>query len=181
MESIKLSVFNLVGGEFCTEPDDGQIVFETLSKALKQSKSVEVSFQNVEILTASFLNLAIGQLYKDFSEENIRALVKVVDIDEGNSALLRRVINTAKLYYQDPDRILTRAKKMENATSQWLVTTGTNELINGTRCLLLFEGGFYRIGIWVESEGCFREDLPIDKTRLGMKFTQPLIKFSIIF
>jgi len=98
----KLAVFNLVGSEFCVQSKDGDAIFETLSKALSQEQSIEISFQNVEILTAPFLHTAIGQLYRDFSEEKIRDLVKVVDIADADIALLRRVIETAKLYYKDP-------------------------------------------------------------------------------
>lgn len=100
--SITLSVFNLVGSDFCVEAKDGEVVFSAISKALKQGQAVEISFQNVEMLTSAFLNTAIGQLYRDFSEEEIRTLVKVVDMSDVDTALLRRVIETAKLYYKDP-------------------------------------------------------------------------------
>lgn len=102
MNPIRISVFNLVGSEFCVEAKDGEIVFNSINKALQQEQSVEISFQNVEMLTSAFLNTAIGQLYRDFSEERIRALVKVVDMADADIALLRRVIETAKLYYKDP-------------------------------------------------------------------------------
>ena len=102
MNPIRIPVFNLVGSGFCVEDKDGDVVFNTISKALQQEQSVEISFQNVEMLTSAFLNTAIGQLYRDFSEEKIRALVKVIDIADADIALLRRVIETAKLYYKDP-------------------------------------------------------------------------------
>lgn len=102
MNPIRLSVFNLVGNEFCVEAKDGETIFNLLSKALSQKQSVEISFQNVEMLTSAFLNTAIGQLYRDFSEEAIRASVTVVDMEDADIALLRRVIETAKLYFQDP-------------------------------------------------------------------------------
>jgi len=102
MNPIRISVFNLVGSGFCVEAKDGDAVFSSISKALQKEQAVEISFQNVEMLTSAFLNTAIGQLYRDFSEETIRALVKVVDMSDVDIALLRRVIETAKLYYKDP-------------------------------------------------------------------------------
>jgi len=102
MNPIKISVFNLVGSGFCVEAKDGDSVFKAISKALQQEQAVEISFQNVEMLTSAFLNTAIGQLYRDFSTEKIRALVTVADMADADIALLRRVIETAKLYYQDP-------------------------------------------------------------------------------
>jgi hypothetical protein len=103
MKPIAISVFNLVGSSFCVEAKDGEAIFQAISKALRQGQPVEISFQNVEMLTSAFLNTAIGQLYRDFSEETVRALAKVTDMEDADKALLRRVIETAKLYYKDPN------------------------------------------------------------------------------
>ena len=72
MEILTISVFNVVGNSFCVEADDGQKVYEIIKKALQENRKVKVSFQNVEMLTSAFLNTAIGQLYKDFSEVEIK-------------------------------------------------------------------------------------------------------------
>lgn len=102
MNPIKISVFNLVGNGFCTDAKDGEVVFNAISKAIQQEQLVEISFQNVDMLTSAFLNPAIGQLYRDFTEEKVRELVRVTEIDDADIALLRRVIDTAKLYYKEP-------------------------------------------------------------------------------
>jgi len=112
MNSTTISVFNLVGSGFCVEAKDGDTIFSAITKALKQEVAVEISFQNVEMLTSAFLNTAIGQLYKDFSEEKIRALIKVSDITKADNALLRRVIETAKLYYNDPSWLDESVKRI---------------------------------------------------------------------
>jgi hypothetical protein len=112
MKPIAISVFNLVGSSFCVEAKDGDAVFNAVSKALQQGQAVEISFQNVEMLTSAFLNTAIGQLYRDFSEETVRALVKATDMEEADKALLRRVVETAKLYYQDPTWLEESVKRI---------------------------------------------------------------------
>lgn len=100
---IQISVFNLVGSSFCVDPDDGQAVFEALHQAITQKQAIQLSFQNVELLTSAFLNTAVGQLYNgDFADEDIRNYIDVVEIDPVDVALLRRVVNTAKLYYRNP-------------------------------------------------------------------------------
>jgi hypothetical protein len=55
------------------------------------------------MLTTAFLNTAIGQLYKDFSEEFIRENLKVENMTETGKIILKRVVDTAKLRYNDPD------------------------------------------------------------------------------
>jgi hypothetical protein len=62
-----------------------------------------VSFRNVTSLTSAFLNAAIGQLYGSFNEEEIRAKLQVEDVEPEDLELLKRVVDTAKEYFKDPD------------------------------------------------------------------------------
>jgi hypothetical protein len=55
-------------------------------------------------LTSAFLNAAIGQLYGEFDEKEIRALLTVANIQPDDLALLKRVVDTAKLYFSDPQQ-----------------------------------------------------------------------------
>ncbi len=105
MEEIYINVFNIVGNSFCVEADDGENVFKQIFATLKAGKKVIVSFQNVEMITSAFLNSAIGQLYRDFEEKQIKDTVKVLHLEGSDLALLKRVIDTAKLYYKDPERL----------------------------------------------------------------------------
>lgn len=100
-ENIKISVFGIVGSPLCVASDDGQKVYERLNTALGADRKVVLSFHNVTTLTSAFLNAAIGQLYRTFSEERIRDLLKVEDMDQDDLALLKRVVDNAKLYFKD--------------------------------------------------------------------------------
>jgi hypothetical protein len=44
----------------------------------------------------------VGQLYKDYSEEAIKENLRVENISELGKVILKRVVDTAKLYYNDP-------------------------------------------------------------------------------
>lgn len=110
-KSLKLSIFEVVGSPFCVASSDGQKVYERLSAALKEEKSITISFYNVTTLTSAFLNSAIGQLYGAFPEETIRSLLKVEDIQEEDLLLLKHVIETAKLYFKDPKKFDQAAQK----------------------------------------------------------------------
>jgi len=99
-----LSVFEIVGSSLCVASDDGQKVHDRIAAALHQGMRVTVSFQNVTSLTSAFLNAAIGQLYGAFTEDEIRAKIKVQDMEPEDRALLKRVVETAKAYFKDPER-----------------------------------------------------------------------------
>ena len=103
-EHIHISAFEVVGSPFCVASSDGQKICDQLITALKVDRSIALSFRDVTTLTAAFLNAAIGQLYGIFSEEQIRTRLKVVDLEPDDLALLKRVVETAKLYFKDPER-----------------------------------------------------------------------------
>ena len=103
-EDVRISMFEIVGGPLCVASNDGQRIYDRLAAALKANRSVTLSFRKVATLTAAFLNAAIGQLYGTFSEEKIRSQLKVEDMEQGDLALLKRVVDNAKLYFKDPQR-----------------------------------------------------------------------------
>ena len=103
-ETIRISIYEVVGGPLCVASDDGQKVYERLNIAFETDRNVVLSFLNVTTLTSAFLNAAIGQLYGQFSEEKIRSLLKVEDAEQDDLALLKRVVENAKQYFRDPER-----------------------------------------------------------------------------
>ena len=109
---IRISLFKVVGSPLCIAAGDGQKVFERVVSALTADKKISISFHNVTALTAAFLNAAVGQLYGVFSEEKIRSLLKVENIKQDDLALLKRVVDNAKLYFKDPERYNRAVQKM---------------------------------------------------------------------
>lgn len=105
MENTLINIVNTIGDVYGVEAEDGQKVFELIHKAFAEKKKVTLSFQNIQMLTTAFLNTAVGQLYKDFQEDFIRENLKVTEISESGKVALKRVVDTAKLYYKDPDAL----------------------------------------------------------------------------
>lgn len=103
-KNIHISMFEVVGSPFCVATDAGQKIYDLLDAALKADREVVLSFRNVTALTGAFLSTAVGQLYGTFSEEKIHSLLKVVDAEQDDLALLRSAVNNAKLYFKDPEK-----------------------------------------------------------------------------
>ena len=100
-KSIEISLFEVVGSHLCVASDDGHKVHGRIAAALRENRRVSLSFRNVSALTAAFLNTAVGQLYGGFDEGRIRELLKVKDIEPDDGALLKRVVDNAKRYFED--------------------------------------------------------------------------------
>ncbi len=103
-DRIKISVFGIVGSPLCVASSDGQEIYNRLNTALEANREVALSFHNVTALTSAFLNAAIGQLYGTFSEKKINSLLKVENIEQDDQDLLDRVVDNAKLYFENPER-----------------------------------------------------------------------------
>ena len=103
MEKITINVVNIVGDKFCTEAEDGQKVYVVIDKALKEKRKVSISFLNIEMLTTAFLNTAVGQLYRDYSEDFIKESLSVEHLTPSGTVSLKRVVDTAKLFYKNPN------------------------------------------------------------------------------
>ena len=103
-DKVKMSVFEVVGSPLCVASADGQRVYRRLAAAMKAGRRVGLSFRNVSTMTSAFLNAAVGQLYGEFDEDRIRTLLTVEDMESDDVALLKRVVATAKQYFQNRDR-----------------------------------------------------------------------------
>ena len=114
METITIHIANTIGDLYGVEAEDGQKVFAIIEKAFKAKKSVILSFENIELLTTAFLNTAIGQLYKDYSEEFIKQNLKVENISASGRVALKRVVETAKLFYKDPEALQRSIDEIAN-------------------------------------------------------------------
>lgn len=99
---ITIKIVDLIGNTLCISADDGQKVFGKITSLLKKKKKVVVSFERVEMLIPLFLNVAIGQLYGSFSEEEVRSLIEVKGLSDDDLDLLKRVVDNAKKYYANP-------------------------------------------------------------------------------
>jgi len=100
---INIEVANIIGDVYAIEAAEGQKVFSMIKKAFEENKQVMLSFLNIKILTTAFLNTAIGELYRDFTEDFIRQNLKIETMSESGIIKLKKVVDTAKLRYNDPD------------------------------------------------------------------------------
>ncbi len=90
-----------ITGEYATDADSGQQVYDLIHAALLAGNSVELDFSGVNVFASAFFNFAIGQLLKDLSPDKLNELLKVVELSSNGRSILKRVIDNAKHYYSD--------------------------------------------------------------------------------
>ena len=101
-KEVVVRVVDVIGTSLAVSSDDGQKVFDKVAPLLKQGQKVRLSFENIETVISAFLNAAIGQLYGEFQEDQIRESFGVPrDMSPEDLALLKRVVDNAKLYFKN--------------------------------------------------------------------------------
>jgi len=112
MKSVRLEIVNIIGNTICADVDDAEKVYQSIKKTIEENKKVVLSFKNVEIITSAFLNQAIGQLLKDYTRDELKEMIIFENIKKEDSLLLRRVIDSAELYYKHPDAFKKSIKEI---------------------------------------------------------------------
>ena len=103
-KQLVINILEVVESAHCTSSEDGQKVYQLIQKALREGKRITLSFKNIEDLTSAFLNSAIGQLYNEFSDLDIKDHIAIADASQDDLILLKRVVNRAKEFFKNPDR-----------------------------------------------------------------------------
>ncbi|MHB1004075.1 MAG: STAS-like domain-containing protein [Chloroflexota bacterium] len=88
----------------CVTSEAGQALYDELEQCLRRGDRVLLSFAGVEALTSAFLNAALGQLYGQFTAQEITDGITYIDAEPDDLVLLRRVAEAAKAYFAEPER-----------------------------------------------------------------------------
>lgn len=95
-----ISLILEVGSVFCVDEEDGSKLYKRLYNLLQKNDKICISFKGVKIVTPSFLNQAIGQLYKSFTINKIDCLLKPVSYDEKHISRWNRCKRNSIIYYK---------------------------------------------------------------------------------
>jgi hypothetical protein len=100
-----IRITDVVGNSLCIASDDGEKVHAKIVGVIKRGDKVQLSFAGIQDLTSAFLNSAIGQLYGEFDEQQLKAsLLPPIEASPDDLVLLKRVVERAKEYFKDRKR-----------------------------------------------------------------------------
>lgn len=101
METL-INISNTICSKRALTIEDGTLLFDVIKKHLEHDKKVVLSFNGIELIGNEFLNISIGQLYGVYKEDFIKEHLAIDEnINEEYKELLKRVVDTAKLYYKE--------------------------------------------------------------------------------
>jgi hypothetical protein len=116
--NMKLQVTSLIGS-ICVTLEDGEKLYRRIYPELEKKRQVELDFTGVNIFASPFFNSAIGQLFREFTKEDITKLLTIRNINSTGNNVLKKVIENSSQYYQDQnykkmvDEVIDKIKEEE--------------------------------------------------------------------
>lgn len=96
-----LIVRDIIHSELAITTDDGNLVYDSIHKALKEKNQVKLDFKGIGIIITAFLNSAIGRLYENFDSDFLNEYLILENVADEDKNLFRIVAQRAKEYFAD--------------------------------------------------------------------------------
>lgn len=93
-----IKVKEVINRDSAVSSDDGENVYTLILEAIKAGYIVKLDFSEISLMTTAFLNSAIGQLYSDYSSEELNMYLKLTNVAEEDGILFKKVVDRAKQY-----------------------------------------------------------------------------------
>jgi hypothetical protein len=98
-----INIKKFINGEKAVSSDDGDILFIKIEQLIKEKIIVELDFAEITIMTTAFLNSAIGQLYSEFKSDELNRFIRLINVQEEDALLFKKVISRAKEFFANKD------------------------------------------------------------------------------
>lgn len=92
-------------GDRATDMQQGDAICTEIISGFEKQETVEIDFSGMKTVLSTFLNNAIGALYKDYSSDFLNQNLKISNLCDEDMFILKRVISRAKDFYAQPQRV----------------------------------------------------------------------------
>ncbi len=107
---LEIFIDEMVESACCLISEDGELIYGQLERALKQNRSIRLSFRNVDTVLAGFIRQSIGKLYKKFKPKKVAELLEIVDTTEHQMNYIEMVVDNVLTEPRDTRRRRKLAK-----------------------------------------------------------------------
>ena len=99
-----IRVVDLVEFTRAPDNDEAEKVFLAVEEQFRNGQNVTLCFEGIDFITPSFLASVIGRLLREYSEEDVRTRLKVVNLKPYLEFMVDAVIKSNVAYLKDPER-----------------------------------------------------------------------------
>lgn len=98
-------------------PEEGARVYESIINAFNEGYCVTLDFEGVTLLTTAFLNVVIGDLYKDYTSEELRNRLVLKNYSDSTAIRIKKVTDNAKLFYKNENAFVKDVEEVLNGNN----------------------------------------------------------------
>ena len=78
---MELMIKDIIGSNIASDNEQGDLIFDQIVSGVdNHEKQIFLDFFDLKLITTAFLNNAIGKLYKKYSTQELKGLLKVKNI-----------------------------------------------------------------------------------------------------
>lgn len=100
----KIIISNEVTLSQGVSPEEARPIYKKIVECLKAGENVVISFEGMKLMTTAFLNVVIGELYKDYTSEQLNSKLKFEGINQDIAIRIKKVTDNAKSFYKNQPR-----------------------------------------------------------------------------
>ena len=90
---MELMIKDIIGSNIASDNEQGDLIFDQIVSGVdNHEKQIFLDFSDLKLITTAFLNNAIGKLYKKYSTQEVKGLLKVKNIKNKNDLELLRLV-----------------------------------------------------------------------------------------
>lgn len=90
---MELMIKDIIGSNIASDNEQGDLIFDQIVSGVdNHEKQIFLDFSDLKLITTAFLNNAIGKLYKKYSTQELKGLLKVKNIKNKNYLELLRLV-----------------------------------------------------------------------------------------
>lgn len=93
-------------GDRATDMKQGDEIYNLIIAGFSKNEIVDIDFSGMTTILSTFLNNAIGKLYKDYDSEFLNKNLKIQNLNDDDMFILRKVAKRAKEFYAN-QKIIT--------------------------------------------------------------------------
>ncbi len=99
MTQSQIIIKEIIDTPYAVSAEKADKLKSLLERAIREKRKTQVSFKDLEVVITAFLNVAIGELYKDFSKEDIDQYLDFVEMNDNLKELIPMIKERSCNFY----------------------------------------------------------------------------------
>lgn len=95
-----LNIKDIINNKYAVSTEDAENVLLLIKESLNNNQKIEISFAGIEIVISAFLNRILGDLYADYTSNQINNLISFSNTNNNIDDLIELIKETAEEFYK---------------------------------------------------------------------------------